>query len=168
MARGFLRPTFELSAPDDPRELGARLKRALAADEGAFESRWARGQRHVIIAAGPGRRRLWSAWLHVDLRAPLEGEGTHVFARFTPNPGLWTAYMLALIALLAIALFALALTLAQMTLERPVWGCWVLLASVAVACALIGGSMWAQRKATGEMDEIRALVERAAGGAPVG
>jgi hypothetical protein len=166
MARGLLRPTFELRVGDDPRAVGARLKSTLEAEPGAFESRWARGEMHVIVAPARTRRHVWSAWLHLDLRTPDEGQGTLLFGRFTPNPGVWTAYMLTLIALLAIALFALALTLAQMTLERPTWGLWLLAGSVGVACTLVYGSICAQGKALTEMDEMRAIVQRAIGKHP--
>ena len=160
MARGLLRPTFEIACRAEPREVSARLEDALVATGDALEARWARGAMHVIVSPARGRRRPWSAWLHMDVRAAPDADSTILFGRFTPNPTLWTAYMLTLIALLAIALFALALALAQTTLERAPWGWWVLAASVACTGALVSGSLWAQRLASSEMVELRALIER--------
>lgn len=165
MSGSLLRPTFEIVVTDTPPRVAARLGEALSARSESFEARWARGERHAIVAPVRAHRKPWSPWLHLDVRAPEEegNEGTVVFGRFTPNPGLWTGYMLSLIALLAIALFAMALALSQMTLERTQWGWWILIGALVAAGALIAGSRIAQRLASEQMGELHEAIERAVG-----
>ncbi len=163
MSGDLLRPTFELMSDIDDAGVAAQLKSGFARLGDGVESRWARGDRHALLAVARAERRWWSPWLHVDVRR-AEAGGTLVFGRFTPNPALWTGYMLCLIALLAIALFALALALAQMTLEWPAWGWWLFAGSLVAAGGLVGGARVAQRLAAAQMRELHRLVEDALGG----
>jgi TRAP-type mannitol/chloroaromatic compound transport system permease large subunit len=87
-----------------------------------------------------------------------------IFAAVTGVVGA-SVIMLTLIALLAIALFALALALSQWTLERAQWGWWILVGALALAGAMVAGSLAAQRLAGDEMAELKSVVERAVDGA---
>lgn len=160
----LLRPSFDLPLQLTPADVAARLRDALDHPDARVDVRWARGDRHALVTPVPAERRWYTPWLHVDIRTPPAEPGAPpatLFARFSPNPALWTAYMLSLIALLAIALFALALALAQTTLDRPAWGWWVLAAAVGVALALIAGARLAQRLAAEQMRRLTTLVHAA-------
>ena len=168
----LLRPTFELIIDADPATVAERLRASLERNHAPLESRWARGGRHALLTVPRHQRRWWSPWLHLDVRAHDDGDGrgqgasAAVFGRFTPNPAIWTASMLALIALLAIALFALALALAQTTLDRQPWGWWVMIGAVLAGAGFVLGARVAQRRAGAQMDELQGAIEHAAAGAP--
>jgi hypothetical protein len=162
-----LRPTFARAVDGTPEAVARRLSDGLAS--APVETAWA--GYHVIVSLPRARRRPWSPWLHADVRSaeeldrdPADGPVV-VWCRFSPGPALWTGFMLTLIALLAIALFALALALSQWTLERAQWGWWILVGALALAGAMVAGSLAAQRLAGDEMAELKSVVERAVDGA---
>lgn len=164
MSGPLLRPTFEHTAMGDAAEVASRIRAALGRDHPTLGASWARGGLHALLTVPRDRRRWWSPWLHLDVRThQLETSASIVFGRFSPNPALWTASMLAMIALLAIALFGVALGLSQMTLERPAWGWWLGVLAVVAASGFVTGARIAQRLASAQMNELRAAVEAASG-----
>jgi len=153
----LLRPTFEVVVPLSPEESAARLD-ALYRDGFVGES----VRTHLLVTVPRAERHFWSPWLHVDLR-PVEGDAnaTDVFARFSPAPSIWTAFMLTYIALATIALFSAVWAFAQATLGKEMTALWVVGGAILVAGVMFWSARVGQRLAREQMHRLRDAVRAA-------
>jgi len=158
----LFRPTFEVRVAASPRRVAEALEAVYRAKGSPFVGQSVRT--HLTITLARAQRHFWSPWLHLDVNE-VEGEpdATDLFARFSPAPSVWTAFMLGYIALLTIALFAGVWAVAQWMLDRPP----TMLYGVAGAGAVAGVMVWSarvgQRLARGQMALLREAVESALG-----
>jgi hypothetical protein len=166
MAAG-LRPTFECSTDRGSADVSDRLRDAV--DRDGLTATWSRvagasaevrgDQLHALIRLPEGRRSIWSPWLHLDVQT-RDGK-THLFGRFSPNPALWTAYMLGYLLIGSIAFLSLMFGVGQwMSGAAPT--AWWTIAFVAVpAAAMWWASQIGQRLADDQMRSLRQAVEAA-------
>ena len=163
------RPTFAVDLEESPSAVLARLQTQLGAP--GVQVRWARtpggGGAHAVGQAGAGdhfaltiedaRRHFWSPWLMVDVSAG--DRGTHVFARFTPHPSVWTGYAFAYMTLASIGFFSLIFAYAC-SVSGSHGGATAWIPWIAPVCAGVAFLLWAsaqvgQRLARAEMDDLK-------------
>jgi len=153
----LLRPTVEFIVPVSPEEAASRLD-ALYRDGFVGES----VRTHLLVTVPRAERHFWSPWLHVDLR-PVEGDAnaTDVFARFSPAPSIWTAFMLTYIALATIALFSAVWAFAQATLGKELMALWGVAIPVVVAAAMFWSARIGQSLGREQMHRLHDAVRAA-------
>lgn len=158
-----LRPTFSFVVPESASEVVERLQRRLASP--GIESRWSRtgpipsGWERIHVLAWLTRRRIWSPWLHLDIRP--HADGTELFGRFSPHPSLWTAYALTYLALATVAFLSTMFALSQLMMNARPTAAWGVLACAVVAVLMWWASQVGQRLAAAEMQTLRNAVDHA-------
>ena len=115
---------------------------------------------HFVLTVAESEQRPWSPWLDVEV-TPRDG-GTRLFARFGPNPGVWTGFAMTYIGLTLLLLislcWALALVLGRM--GSP-WTLWVSAGAALAMAVLWGASQVGQRWGRGQMVALRGALEAA-------
>lgn len=166
------RPTFAVDLNEPTGAVVARLHERLAAPD--VEVRWARtpggggkvgvggAGDHLALTIAESRRHFFSPWLMVDLSAT--DAGTHIFARFSPHPSVWTGYAFAYMTLGSLGFFSLIFQYAQSVAGSHAGNAaWVSL--VAPTAAVLAGLLWTsaqvgQRLAKAEMELLHATLEQ--------
>jgi hypothetical protein len=153
----LLRPTFEFLVPLSPEEAASRLD-ALYRDGFVGES----VRTHLLVTVPRAERHFWSPWLHVDLR-PVEGDAqaTDVFARFSPAPSVWTAFMLTYIALATICFFSAVWAFAQSVLGNELTALWGVAIPLIVGAVMFWSARVGQRLAREQMHRLHDAVRAA-------
>lgn len=163
-----LRPSFAVDVPAPSRQvihqlaaqlaLGPMVVRRTRPPGGGHDAKQL-DHDHLVLTVPVAQQRIWSPWLAIEV-SPKQA-GTHVFARFSPHPSVWTGFAFGYITFGALLMFSLVFAGAQAMTGGQPWGLW---GSVGAALAL-GGMWWAsqigQRLAHTQMDTLHAELERA-------
>ncbi|MEM1445832.1 MAG: hypothetical protein AAGF84_07250 [Planctomycetota bacterium] len=154
-----MRPTFQHDIARPPAEVVAALDELLQRYPGR------RVGLHLMLTVPESEKHFWSPYLTIELsedelHASGAG-GTHLHARFSPNPSLWTAIGFTYLSLVVIAFFALMWAAAQLLLGNTPHALWVTLGCGLCVALLWWVSLAGQRLAYEQMFEMRhALEER--------
>lgn len=151
----LFRPTFECSISMAPVDVGAALMNLLTGDGSPFVGQTTGS--HYLIAFERRERSFWSPWLHVDLRDMTDDpNSTLVFARFSPAPSIWTAFMLTYMGLFTIAMICSAWAFSQWMLDRPATMLW----GVAIPGLIAALMFWSARLGQAlARDQMRTLLD---------
>ncbi len=151
------RPRFELFRPEAPEVLLTRVKRALAADRSVCGL--VLPPRRIELRVPDADRRLWSPQLTVDV-TPTD-EGSRIWARFGPDPHVWTFY----IALHAISVFGafvcLAFGISQWVAGGSPWVLYLTPLSVVLSGLVHGAAYVGQGLGSQQMYKVRVFLEEA-------
>lgn len=114
---------------------------------------------HFILTVAEAEQRLWTPWLNVEVSP--RGDGSHLFARFSPHPSVWTLVAFAYLGMSTILLLSLCFSGALVMSGSPPWAL-----GVSAAAALVMGGLWVasqvgQRWGHAQMEELRAALEGA-------
>ncbi len=172
-----MRPTFQLEPPHRPAVVAAALDALLQRYPGR------RAGLHFMLTVPEHQKHFWSPYLTIELSPggtgvpPVIGEATnqvdepthrrdacattHLHARFSPSPSLFTAIGFTYLALIVIACFALMWAGAQLTLGHTPHAAWIALLCAAGVALLWWISLIGQRLAYEQMFELRRAVEEA-------
>jgi hypothetical protein len=165
-----LRPSFSIGLSEPSGTVLRRLRARMRAPH--VEVRWAQrpggggpmstreDQDHVVLCIVENERHFWSPWLMVDI-AEQDG-GTHLYARFSPHPSVWTGFAFCYLTLGAIGFFSLIFAWASQLSGsgKPIVGL------IAPVCALIAFGLWwasqvGQKLAHPEMRTLRGCLDAA-------
>ena len=150
-----LGPTFTFSSGEPPERLRSRLAR-WADHDCPFEARHTGD--HFQFAIRREERHRWSPWVTAETRpAP---NGSELFVRINPSPAIWTAYVLASLAIITTALGALIWASAQLMLSSPPHALWIIPVCFALLAVMWAISAAGQRLAATEMKRMRQEIER--------
>lgn len=158
-ARPRPRPRFELFRSEEPAVLLDRVKAAL---KGHPEVRGlVLPPRRIELTVPDTDRRLWSPQLTVDV-TPHEG-GSRIWARFGPDPHVWTLY----VALYAVAVFGafvcLAFGISQWVAGGSPWVLYLSPLSVVLAGLVYGAAYVGQGLGSDQMYRVRVFLEESLG-----
>ena len=163
-----VRPSFERELPLASTQAIARLSAQLAAGSqtlrrtrvpGGGRETTARDQDHLVLTVPATQQRFWSPWLTIELTP--RGDGTHLFARFSPHPSVWTGFWFGYLALGLVLLFALVFTAALAMTGGSLWSLWIAGGATLAMAAMWWASRIGQRLAQEQMATLRAELERA-------
>lgn len=163
-----LRPSFSVDLPIPSRQAIERLHAQLAG--GAQQVRRARvpgGGRevsarhrdHLVLTVPAPQQRLWSPWLTIDI-TPRDG-GSHVFARFSPHPSVWTGFAFGYLTFGIVLMFSLIFASAHAMVGGELWPLALSAGALFVLGAMWGASRVGQHLARVQMDTLRHELERA-------
>lgn len=145
-----MRPTFTIEFPIEPQAAIDRLSLLLKDSDYPIDGRIAGN--HLMLVIPPKRRHFWSPWLNLELQ-PCE-EGACVKGRFSPNPSVWTGFMLTYIALATLVFFAFMFGLSQWMTNQPPSAFKLALIPVAIAIFMYWTSLIGQKIAHEQMNEL--------------
>lgn len=145
-----MRPSFTIEFPIGAEDAVARLASLLRDEDEPVEGRIAGN--HLMLVIPPARRHFWSPWLNLEVHD--DGAGSRVKGRFSPNPSVWTGYMLTYIALGTLVFFAVMFGLAQWTMGRPPAALLLSPIPLFIALVMYWSSLIGQRMAHQQMREL--------------
>ena len=145
-----MRPTFEIEFPVDQDEAIDRL--ALLMDNEDFPVTGRIAGTHLMLVIPPNQRHFWSPWLNIEVH---EQSTTHALiqGRFSPNPSVWTGFMLAYISLATLIFFASMFGVAQWMMNKPPSTLKLIPIFVAIAGLMYWASLMGQKIAQTQMHE---------------
>lgn len=162
-----LRPGFAVELACPSRQLLERLYARLGAGPHQLRRTRAfgggelsvRDRDHFVLTVAEDRQRVWSPWLRVEV-TPRD-EGSHLAARFSPHPSVWTLFAFSYIGLSLILMLSLCYAAALAMTGASPWALGVSGATVLAMVALWGASQLGQRWSRAQMEELRDELERA-------
>ena len=145
-----MRPTFTIEFPIASDEAMDRLAGLLKDSDMPIEGRIAGN--HLMLVIPPGRRHFWSPWLNLEVHG--EADTATVKGRFSPNPSVWTAFMLTYIALATLVFFAVMFGVSQWMMEKtPRAFNWALI-PIVLSMLMYWASLVGQKIAQQQMNEL--------------
>lgn len=145
-----MRPTFVIEFPIEPSSAIDRLAILMNDKDYPIEGRIAGS--HLMLVIPPKRRHFWSPWLNLEVQAC--DLGVQIKGRFSPNPSVWTGFMLTYIALGTLVFFALMFALSQWITNKPASALQLALIPVAIAIMMYWTSLLGQKLAHEQMHEL--------------
>lgn len=107
---------------------------------------------HLMLVIPPSRRHFWSPWLNLEVLAC--SEGSCIKGRFSPNPSVWTAFMLSYIAMGTLLIFSLIFALSQWLTNAPPSSLKLALIPALIAIIMYWTSLIGQKLAQEQMTEL--------------
>ena len=145
-----MRPTFKIEFPIESDHAIDRLSSLVDDHDYPIEGRIAGN--HLMLVIPPARRHFWSPWLHIDVRE--DAPGSIVKGRFSPNPSVWTCFMLSYIALGTIVFFMFMFALSQWIMKNPPSALMLVPIPVVIAVIMYSSSLIGQKIAHEQMREL--------------
>ena len=110
-------------------------------------------------------RHLWTPHMEIKLEQDEEHAQKHLLARclIAPSPTIWTFLMFAYGLAGFLGFVGLTLGMSQWTLKKPMWGFWMLLASLVMIFLVYLASYEGKRLSRSEMFELKKFVDDALG-----
>lgn len=107
---------------------------------------------HLMLVVPVADRHFWSPWLNLELIEEDESPGsTHIKGRFSPNPSVWTGFMLVYSSLGVLAFLAVMFGAAQMIMGNSPWALWFLIVLGVIAGSMYWASLVGQKIAHDQM-----------------
>lgn len=162
-----MRPTFEIDFPIDPETAISRLCLLLNDDDYPVTGRIAGS--HLMLVIPPDRRHFWSPWLHIEVhpQSDTNPDEAKIHGRFSPNPSVWTGFMLGYIALLTLIFFASMFGVAQWMMDGTPTALKLIPVFVVIGGIMYWASLMGQRIAIAQMHELYDASMAALAGHPV-
>ena len=165
-----LRPTFSMDLPCASRTAIERLGAHLAArplvlkrsrTPGGGVERTLRDEAHLVLTVPPEQRHFWSPWLDVEVAA--RGGGTHLHARFSPHPSVWTGFAFAYLVLGVACAVSLVIagSAALLPDSSQTWALWVAGGAALAMVGMWGASQLGQRLAAEQMEVLQRELDQA-------
>lgn len=145
-----MRPTFLIEFPVSPEQAIKCLSMLVNDHDLPIEGRIAGN--HLMLVIPPKRRHFWSPWLNIEVHAC--DDRSSVKGRFSPNPSVWTGFMLTYLALGTLVLFALLFGLSQWMMGKPPTAITLAAIPTLIAVVLYLASLIGQRIAIDQMNEL--------------
>ncbi|MBO6739372.1 MAG: hypothetical protein JJ916_05890 [Phycisphaerales bacterium] len=145
-----MRPSFTIEFPLDLNATIDRLARLVDDRDYPIDGRIAGN--HLLLVIPPSRRHFWSPWLHLEVHE--HGTGAVVKGRFSPNPSVWTGFMLGYIALATLVLFAVIFGFSQWMLNKPPGALTLAPIPIGIGVLMYWASLVGQRIAHEQMNEL--------------
>ena len=162
-----MRPTFEIDFPIDPETAISRLCLLLNDDDYPVTGRVA--GTHLMLVIPPDRRHFWSPWLNIEVHPQSESNADEakIHGRFSPNPSVWTGFMLGYISLLTLIFFASMFGVAQWMMDGTPTALKLIPVFVVIGGIMYWASLMGQRIANAQMHELYDASMAALAGNPI-
>ncbi len=165
-----LRPRFELELACPSRDVIERLCSYFAGTSlqlkrtrvpGGGAERGPRHEDHLALTVPAADQHVWSPWLAIEVSA--SDSGTHIAARFSPHPSVWTGFAFGYLCLGMVCAVALTIVASGAMLENSgqPWAWWVAGGAAVAMLAMWSASMIGQRLAHDQMEVLRTNLDRA-------
>lgn len=145
-----MRPTFTIEFPINAESAIARLESLVRDEDYPIEGRVAGN--HLMLVIPPSRRHFWSPWLHLEVHE--ENVNSKVKGKFSPNPSVWTGFMLTYIALATLVFFAALFGVSQWMMDKPPSALMLTSLPILIAVVMYWSSLIGQRIAQEQMREL--------------
>ncbi len=149
-----MRPTFEILFPIATNTAIDRL--CLLLDDADYPVEGRIAGTHLMLVIPPDRRHFWSPWLQIEVHKKNTDttDSALIHGRFSPNPSVWTGYMLGYISLLTLIFFASMFAIAQWMMDKPPKSLMIIPVLVAIGAVMYWSSLIGQKIANAQMHEL--------------
>jgi hypothetical protein len=166
-----LRPGFSVDLPLPSRDAIERLCAQLATGPivlkrtrvpGGGRDRGPRDEEHVVLTVPSDQQHFWSPWLMIELSP--RASRTHLHAKFSPHPSVWTGFAFGYLTLGVVSAAALVIAGSVALLPRgdsQGWALWLASGSGLAMAGMWWASQIGQRLAHAQMELLRGELERA-------
>ncbi len=122
-------------------------------------------QNHLVLSFPKADRHFWTPHMDINLEEDPDHPHRHVLTRclIAPSPTVWTMFTFVYGFFGFLGFVGLTLAMSQWTLKKPIWGLWLLLASVIGVVAMYLVSYEGKRLARDEMYALKKFVDDALG-----
>jgi hypothetical protein len=145
-----MRPTFAIDFPIESTDAMDRLCSLVQDADYPIEGRVAGN--HLMLVIPPSQRHFWSPWLHLEVHE--HSDGATVKGRFSPNPSVWTGFMLTYIALATLVFFAGMFGISQWVMDKPPSALMLAVIPLLIGIVMYWSSLIGQRIAHAQMQEL--------------
>jgi hypothetical protein len=145
-----MRPTFQIEFPVKSEIAINRLSELLNDADYPIEGRIA--GTHLMLVIPPAYRHFWSPWLNIEVHEHEKGSSIH--GRFSPNPSVWTGFMLTYISLATLIFFASMFGVAQWMMDKPPSVLKLIPIFIIIAGLMYWASLIGQKIAQQQMHEL--------------
>lgn len=151
-----LRPRFRLEVNNPEVEVVDIVRNKLKYDNAhLFESTIVEG--HLILRICKKDRHFWSPQMDISVQAMEEG-GTLIRGLLAPEPSVWTMFMFVYAATAFTAFIGLMISMSQWTLERDMWGIYLLVTASALGIIAYLVAQSGKKIAHKEMNILRSFI----------
>jgi len=165
-----LRPAFAIDLPLRARDVIERLCEKLATapldvrrtrEPGSGRDASARDHDHLVLTVPAAQQHFWSPWLTLDVTATEHG--SHVHAKFSPHPSVWTGFAFGYLILTVVCLVALVIAATSMLVpgSGQAWALWLAGGAAVAMTGMWWASLFGQRLARAQMEDLRREIDRA-------
>ncbi|MBL4808462.1 MAG: hypothetical protein JKY43_00190 [Phycisphaerales bacterium] len=149
-----MRPKFAFDFPIDQDQAIELLVGIMDNDDHPIQGRTAGN--HLMLVIPTKDRHFWSPWLNLiavtnDPDTPQAAPQTHITGRFSPNPSVWTGFMMVYSSLAVLAFLATMFAAAQLIMNNPPWALYFLIPIILIAAAMYWASLIGQKLAHDQM-----------------
>lgn len=165
-----MRPKFEFLFPILPDRAIELLESIMDNEDHPIEGRTAGN--HLMLVIPIKDRHFWSPWLNLEARSYTNPETsdltTHIKGRFSPNPAVWTGFMMTYSSLAVLAFLAVIFAFSQMMMDNAPSAFQFLIPIVLIAAGMYWASLVGQRIAHDQMQLLyRVTLETLADGSGI-
>jgi len=149
-----MRPKFEFEFPIEQSDAIGLLSSVMDAEDYPIEGRIAGN--HLMLVVPPKQRHFWSPWLNLEMH-DMDGDMhklTLVQGRFSPNPAIWTGYMMVYSSLAVLVFLAAIFGISQMILQSSPWAFQFIIVILVIAALMYWSSLIGQKIAQSQMHEL--------------
>jgi hypothetical protein len=160
-----MRPQFNFDFPIDQDHAIDLLSSVMDTNDHPIEGRAAGN--HLMLVIPIKDRHFWSPWLNIEAQEnDLPNPNIHIKGRFSPNPSVWTGFMMVYSSLAVLAFLATMFAVAQLVMNNPPWALYFLIPIILIAAAMYWSSLIGQKIAHDQMQLLyRVTLETLAQGA---
>jgi len=149
-----MRPRFEVPLAADQADILDRVRRRLDVPDCPLAGQVLDG--HALIRLPDARQSLLSPVL--TLEVVTRDQQRVLIGRFSPQPNVWTGFMLVYGVLAMLGLIGLMYGFAQMTVDQAPWSMLAAPLALALISFVYGAAFIGQGLTADQMDELRAFV----------
>lgn len=165
-----MRPKFEFTFPIVPDHAIELLESIMDNNDHPIEGRSAGN--HLMLVIPIKDRHFWSPWLNLEARPYCpDPDGkliTHIKGRFSPNPSVWTGFMMTYSSLAVLAFLAVIFALSQVMMDDSPWALQALIPLGLIAGVMYWSSLLGQKLAQEQMQLLyRVTLETLADGSGI-
>ncbi len=165
-----MRPKFEFTFPIVPDHAIELLESIMDNNDHPIEGRSAGN--HLMLVIPIKDRHFWSPWLNLEARPykpnPDSELITHIKGRFSPNPSVWTGFMMTYSSLAVLAFLAVIFAFSQIMMDDSPWALQALIPLAIIAGVMYWSSLVGQKLAQEQMQLLyRVTLETLADGSGI-
>jgi len=149
-----MRPKFNFDFPIAQDKALDLLIGVMDNDDHPIEGRTAGN--HLMLVIPIKDRHFWSPWLNIEAKDVGSGSDTyssitHITGRFSPNPSVWTGFMLVYSSLAVLTFLASIFGVSQLVMGNTPWAFYFIIVLAAIAGAMYWASLIGQKIALEQM-----------------
>jgi hypothetical protein len=165
-----MRPKFEFTFPILPAHAIELLQGIMDNNDHPIEGRVAGN--HLMLVIPIKDRHFWSPWLNLEARTHRAHDSddtiTHIKGRFSPNPSVWTGYMMTYSSLAVLAFLTVMFGVSQAIMGSSPWTFQFLIPILFIAGVMYWSSLVGQKLAHDQMQLLyRVTLETLADGSGI-